>query len=211
MSDLLGATNVGPLIEILKLFLSDIDLVATPTISGSMSTLLETDNSAISLAADNLEFVEGETSKNIKMDVLGGSTESGIRLTDMQYNLGFLTGWAIDFDFKDTMNMFVEDKSYDIGTFPDITESSDEQDMDAKTTTGYEESVALSVVEPEPTTSSTSSTTTLTSTLTGANQPNTLFPDEPGSMVIVALVIGMGTAAVAVVAIYFVQKKQNAA
>lgn len=209
LSDLLGSTSVGPVIEIVKFFLADIDLVATPTISGSMSADLETDNSAISLDAAGLQFEEGTTSKRVKMDVHGGSSTSGIRLTNMQYQLAFSTAWDVDFDFTGCVNNFVEDCCYDVGTFPSITESSDDHEVDAKTTTGYDDSVTLSVVEPEPTSSETSTSSSTSPSSPGYTDSTTPPTGGPDSMLFMGLAIGSGIAAVVVVIGYVIIRKKG--
>ncbi|MHA2265933.1 MAG: hypothetical protein ACXAEN_26365, partial [Candidatus Thorarchaeota archaeon] len=89
LTDLLGTTGVGKLIDLVKLFMSDVDLIASPMISGYMTADLLAENSVISLDASELTFNEGATQKTVEMTVLGGASQTSIRLSNMQYHVEF--------------------------------------------------------------------------------------------------------------------------
>ncbi|MFW9959128.1 MAG: hypothetical protein ACFFCT_13740 [Candidatus Odinarchaeota archaeon] len=150
LSDLLSPTGVKPVIDLLRFFLADVNLVAHPVVSGSMTADIEVENSAISLSKSSMTFAEHTTHHDIDMSVLSGSTEtsSGIRLSNMQYVLDFSTEWEVEFDFSDTMNCFASDLAVDVGVFPDITETSDEHELAAETTSGYEQMISMTVAGP---------------------------------------------------------------
>jgi hypothetical protein len=188
LSDLLGATTgVGKLIDLLKFFLSDVNLIANPTLSGYVTADLLTENSAISLDTSALNFGEGATHKTVQMTVLGGASQSGIRLSNMHYNIEFSTDWSIGLDFSDVMNYFVSDAIFPIGTFPTITLSSDDHELGASTTTGYDQQLTMMIYDP----SSVSTTDTTTSQGQG----------PPIDMGTIALIVGVAAGAVIVVAV----------
>ncbi|GAG85651.1 unnamed protein product, partial [marine sediment metagenome] len=135
LTDLLGTTGVGNLIALLEIFFSDVDLIANPTLTGYVTTDLLTENSAISLDTSELTFGEGTTHKTIQMTAVGGASQSGIRLSNMKYNIEFSTDWSVGLDFSDLMNNFVSDAIFPIGIFPTITISSEDHEVSAETTT----------------------------------------------------------------------------
>ncbi|MFQ5884808.1 MAG: hypothetical protein ACE5IO_06880, partial [Thermoplasmata archaeon] len=192
LTDLLGTTGVGKLVDILKIFLADVDLIASPTISGYVTTEVLTENSAISLDTNELVFDEGTTQKSVQMTVLGGTTQTGIRLANMQYHIEFSTDWDIEFDFTDTLNYFVQDLTFSIGTFPTITASSDDHDIAAETTTGYDQGVTMSIVVPS---------TTTTSSNGGFNPPDGLFG--------LPLILGISGGTVAIIAVIVVLRRRD--
>ena len=209
LSDLLGATGVGQLIDVLYIFFSDIDLIANPTLSGYVTADLLTENTAISLDTSELTFSEGTTQKTVQMTAVGGASQSGIRLSNMQYNVEFSTDWSVGFDFSDVMNYFVNDLDVPIGTFPTITISSEDHEISAETTTGYDQQVVLSVVEPPPPTSTTTTTsttgTTSTSTGTTSNTGDTPPPDFGNLTLLVIVSTGM-IVAVGVLVVFLKRK-----
>jgi hypothetical protein len=137
------------------------------------------------------------------MTVLGGASQTSIRLSNMQYHVEFATDWDIAFDFSDTMNYFVEDVSFSIGTFPSITISSDEHELAAQTSTGYDQRIAMTVSEPPPTIpepptspgSTTSPSTPTTST------PGSILPPELLGLIL-PLGIGIGVAIIIIALLY---------
>ncbi|MCF2136702.1 MAG: hypothetical protein K9W43_05605 [Candidatus Thorarchaeota archaeon] len=212
LSDLLGASTVGGAINTLKYFVSDVYIVAQPKISGSMTANLETENAAIKLSKSKLDFTEGKTHHDVKIDVIGGTKNSGVKLTNMKYNLNFATDWQVNVNFTNTLNRFVEDMNFDVGTFPDITASSDEHTISAETSTGYNKVVSLAVNEPITTSTttgqqtSTSGTTTVdsttTSSSTASNTTNIENPEilaSPSTMIPLGAVIGLGVVAIVVI------------
>jgi hypothetical protein len=197
VTDLLGMTVVGRLIEILGIFLDDVDLIVNPTLSGYVTADLLTENSAISLDTSSLMFSEGSTQKTVEMTVLGGAAQSGIRLSNMRYNIEFSTGWSVGLDFSDFMNIFVSDAEFYIGNFPTITVSSEDHEISAETTTGYEQYVMMSITESPSTTTPTSGT----SSPTGPAPPI----DLGGLLVIVSAAAG----AVIVIVVVLIMKKKS--
>ena len=196
LTDLLGTTGVGNLISLLEIFFSDVDLIANPTLSGYITADLLTENSAISLDTSELTFSEGSTHKTVQMTAVGGASQSGIRLSNMQYNIEFSTDWSVGLDFSDLMNNFVSDAVFPIGTFPTISISSEDHEVSAETTTGYDQHVSLSVVEPPPTTSTTSTTSTGTTSTSGQTQsPNvgdfTLLIGVAASAIVIGVVVAI--------------------
>ncbi|MBD3404836.1 MAG: hypothetical protein GF411_01715 [Candidatus Lokiarchaeota archaeon] len=147
LKDLLGTTPVGMIVDLVDYLMDDVDIIANPKISGFMTANIETENSALSLDKSTLEFKEGTTHQEITMEVASTSTEttSGIRLANMQYHLNFATDWSVELDFSNLMNNFVSDNTIPIGTFPDITVSSDEHALEADTKTGYEDMIDLRI------------------------------------------------------------------
>ncbi len=119
------------------------NLIARPTLSGQLTATISTSNDAISLDTSELVFDEGDTSKTIVMTVVGGSAESGILIQNMTYHMQFATDWALEFDFTDGFNMFVDDFGITLGTFPDITLSSDDHSIEASTTTGFDAPITM--------------------------------------------------------------------
>ncbi len=146
LSDLLGSTQVGPIIKILKFFVEEIDIVARPVVCGSVTGNVEVENSAISLDTDSLVFEEGDTLETLSMTVAGGQSSSGIRIEDMRYNVEFSTDWELEFNLTSTLNNFVDDVSFDLGTFPEITVSSDDHEIEADVSTGYTQYASMEVV-----------------------------------------------------------------
>ncbi|MBY8998475.1 MAG: hypothetical protein KGD60_12155 [Candidatus Thorarchaeota archaeon] len=187
LSDLLTGSGVDILIELLQLFLSDVNLIANPTLSGYVTADLLTENSAISLDTSALTFGEGATHKTVQMTVLGGASQSGLRLSNMHYNIEFSTDWSVGLDFSDVMNNFVYDAVFPIGTFPSITVSSQDHEVAAQTTTGYDQQVSMSIFDP-------STDTTTGTTSTGGQGP----PPDLGS---IPLLIGVSAGAVIVVVV----------
>ncbi|MHA2242821.1 MAG: hypothetical protein ACXACE_14550 [Candidatus Thorarchaeota archaeon] len=209
LTDLLGAvTGVGDLIDIVKLFISDVDLIASPMISGYMTADLLTENSAISLDTSELTFNEGATQKTVEMTVLGGVSQTSIRLSNMQYHVEFATDWDIAFDFSDTMNYFVQDVSFSIGTFPSITISSDEHELAAQTSTGYDQRIAMTVSEPLPPTTPESTTTPGSTTLPSTQTPPTGGLPLPTDLLMLLLSIGIGVGVVAVIVVVMYKKRE---
>jgi len=210
LTDLLGSTSVGQLIDLLQLFFSDVDLIVNPTISGYVTADLLTENSAISIDTSDMTFAEGSTQQTVQMTALGGASQSGIRLSNMRYNVEFSTDWSVGFDFSDLMNNFVNDFDVVIGTFPSITTSSDDHEISAGTTTGYDQQVVLSVVEPPPPTSTTS-TTGSSSTGTGSTSPETTSPSgqipTPDSGGLLILGSSFGVMATIILVAIFLKKK----
>ena len=146
LTDLLGAvTGIGPLLGVLSIILDDINLVAEPRLSGQLSATISTSNDAIQLDTSELDFSEGQTSKTIGMTVAGGHSESGIVVQDMTYHMQFATDWTLEFDLSDGMNLFVDDFGINLGTWPDITLSSDEHNIEASTTTGFVAPLTMSI------------------------------------------------------------------
>ncbi|MDF1538144.1 MAG: hypothetical protein P1Q69_04495 [Candidatus Thorarchaeota archaeon] len=215
LSDLLGTTGIGKVIDLLKLFVDDVNLIAHPTVSGFMTSDIVTDNSAITLDKSSMTFAESTTHHKIEMDVLSGSTQtsSGIKLSNMQYHLAFATDWDVEFDFTDTMNNFVDDAEVDVGTFPDITESSDEHEVTAETTTGYDQKISMTVADPVLPISTTSTTTTGTTGGTTTGTGTTTGPPAGGEMpmdLILTLSVGLiATVVVIVVGVLFLKKRSG--
>ncbi|MFQ5833918.1 MAG: hypothetical protein ACE5H4_14525 [Candidatus Thorarchaeota archaeon] len=184
LSTIMGPTSVGWLVGLIEVFLDSVNLVVSPEVSGSVTTGIEAMNSAIVLDTDTLTFQEGNTRQTVQMTVVGGHTSTGISLSNVQYHVLFATDWGIDFDFTDTMNYFVSDFSVFLGTFPEITISSDDHSIGASLATGYTEALTMSV---------TSAPTTTTSGVTGPGDVlgSLLLPLGLGGVVIVALVVVM--------------------
>jgi len=146
LTDLLGVvTGIGPLLGVLSIILDDINLVAEPQLSGQLSATISTSNDAIHLDTSELDFSEGQTSKTIGMTVAGGHIESGIVIQDMTYHMQFATDWTLEFDLSDGMNLFVDDFGISLGTWPDITLSSDEHNIEASPTTGFDAPITMSI------------------------------------------------------------------
>jgi hypothetical protein len=200
-------------IDLLKFFLSDVDLVAHPTISGFMTANIETENSAITLDTTSMTFAEDTTHHDVEMTVPSSSTQTqtSIKLTNMQYHLNFATDWDVALDFTDTMNHFVNDASYSIGTFPDITESSTEHELAAETSTNYGQKISMSVVDPAPTTSVTNPTSGVTSPGTGTTSgPDGGIIPVDGALLGMILPLGIGViAGVAVLLALVVIRKRR--
>jgi hypothetical protein len=205
--DLLGTSGVGGVIKLLKVFLSDVDLVAHPTISGHMTANIETENSAISLDTTSITIAEDTTHHSIGMSVLGGETQSGVSLNNIQYHLAFAADWSVDLDFTDTMNNFVEDSSCPLGTFPDITESSDDHDISAETSTGYAQKVAMTVQNPPPSTTTSSGSTGTSSTTSGTT--SAAPTDSPLRDLVLPLGMGMALGIAALVVIVVIWKRKE--
>ncbi len=147
LTDLLGAVSgLGPLLEVLSLILDEVNLIARPTLSGELTATITTSNNAIALDESEIEFTEGATSKTIGMTVVGGSTESGILIQNMTYHMEFATAWDLEFDFSAGVNLFVDDFGVSLGTFPDISLSSDEHSIEASTTTGFDTPITLMLI-----------------------------------------------------------------
>ena len=210
LTDLLGTTGVGNLIALLEIFFSDVDLIANPTLSGYITADLLTENSAISLDTSELTFSEGTTHKTVQMTALGGASQSGIRLSNMHYNIEFSTDWSVGLDFSDLMNNFVSDAVFSIGTFPTITISSEDHEVSAETTTGYDQYVSLSVVEPPPPTSTTTTDSTSTSGTTSTGTTSTSGQAPPPNFGDLTLLIGAsaGVVVIVVAAAIFLRKRE---
>jgi len=146
LTDLLGAVSgIGPLLEVLSIILDEVNLVAEPQLTGQLTAIISTSNNAIELDTTELDFSEGQTSRTIGMTVAGGQSESGIILQNMTYHMQFATDWGLEFDLSDGMNLFVDDFSISLGTFPDITVSSDDHSIGASTTTGFDAPITMSL------------------------------------------------------------------
>lgn len=144
ITNLLSAvTGVGRLLEVLSILLDEVNLVASPTLSGDISAIMTASNDAIVFDSSEVEFSGGDTSKTISMNVVGGHVESGIIIQNMVYHMQFATDWDLEFDFSDGMNLFVDDFGVALGTFPDITLSSDEHSIEASTTTGFDAPIVM--------------------------------------------------------------------
>ena len=148
ISDLVGLFSPGIkyIIELTRLFIDDIKLILTPSISGYVTTEIVEENSAISLATPELSFSEGETSSTLELDVAGGPSETSISLSNIQYQLEFNTDWSLECDFTDILNCFLNDADLSLGTYPSINASSQEHTIDADNTTQYDEKVVISVI-----------------------------------------------------------------
>ncbi|MFW9769241.1 MAG: hypothetical protein ACFFEM_10505 [Candidatus Thorarchaeota archaeon] len=144
LSDLLSTVaGIGSLLKVLSIILDDVNLVASPTLSGELTATISTSNDAISLDTSEVEFSEGDTSKTLGMTVIGGHAESGILIQNMTYHMLFSTDWELEFDFTDGVNLFVDDFGVSLGTFPDITLSSDDHSIEANTATGFDAPITM--------------------------------------------------------------------
>ena len=93
----------------------------------------------------------------------------------------FLTDWDLELNLTDTVNYFVEDKSFHLGTFPEITWSSDEDSVDASVTTGFDNPVIMAVVNDVPT-DTTGTGTSTTEAETSTTGPGGAMPPSLGDM-----------------------------
>ena len=146
VEDLLGETEVGPLIKLIGFFLDGIDLIASPSIAGEVTGQFIADNSAITLNSTDLLFEEGNTHESILMTVNGGPSVTGLSLSHLQYHTTFATEWDLGLNFTSIVNYFADDTTIHLGTFPSITVSSDEHTINATMSTGYDQMVSLSVI-----------------------------------------------------------------
>jgi len=147
LSDTIGAEpTVAQILKILRFVIDEVDLIACPSISGSVTTDISVANAAITLDQNELTFDEGETQKTVQMTAVGGASTTSISLDNMQYHTLFATDWSLELNFTDTMNNFVDDQMYDIGRFPEITFSSDEHSIGASIATNYKTPVEIAVV-----------------------------------------------------------------
>lgn len=146
VEDLLADTQVGPLLKLAGFFLDEVDLHIMPSISGSLTTDIEIDNSAIELSTTHLTFDEGTIHQTVDMTVVGGPDTTAISLTNMTYNVIFAVDWGLEVNFTGIVNHFVDDFYFDLGRWPEITVSSDEHTIEASTSTGYDQHVPMTVV-----------------------------------------------------------------
>ena len=80
------------------------------------------------------------------MDVVGGASTTSIQLDNMQYHTLFSTDWELELDFTSTLNNFVDDQIYAIGTFPEVTLSSSNHSISASTTTGFTAPIQIEIL-----------------------------------------------------------------
>jgi hypothetical protein len=192
------------LFKALGFFIDDVDLIASPSISGYVTGEIVAGNSAIDLDTSSLVFEEGNTHATVGMTVPGGPTETSVSLQNMQYHMEFLTEWGLELDLTDTVNYFVDDKRFHLGTFPEIMWSSDEHSVDASVTTGFDNPVIMAVVNDVPIdTTGTDTSTTETETSTtgpGGATPPSLGDIDP-MLLLMGVVAAGGITLVAVLAL----------
>jgi hypothetical protein len=146
VEDLLGSTSVSPIIKLLGFFLDEVDLIISPMICGNMTAEIELNNEAISLDKEKLTFAEGVTQDTIQMTVPGGHDTTSVSLTNMKYNVMFSTDWSLELNFTNVLNYFVDDYIFPLGTFPEITVSSEDHTIAADDTTGYDTEIEMTVI-----------------------------------------------------------------
>ncbi|MHA2143428.1 MAG: hypothetical protein ACXADD_18270, partial [Candidatus Thorarchaeota archaeon] len=146
VEDLLSSTQIGRIVKIAGFFLDEIDLHIMPSISGSLTTDIAVENSAITLSTTHLSFDEGTTHQTVDMTVVGGPSTTSISLTNMTYNVIFGVDWGLEVNFTSIVNNFVDDSYFSLGRWPEITVSSDDHTIEASTTTGYDQHMPMAVV-----------------------------------------------------------------
>jgi hypothetical protein len=173
-------TSAFPLTQAIDFFIDDLTLNINFVLQTVVTVPVSTSNPDLTLNETELVFEEGQLNQVLELSLASSATatEVDLILGTISYGLNFHINWGLILSFNSPLSKLVDDLSWDIATFPDIT--GDLMDSPGKgytIDTGY----------------TTSTTTTTTTTPTSSSETSTDDGTEAGtsSLVWISTLIGI--------------------
>ena len=114
----------APFFKILSWFIEGIDLVLEPELTGIIvGDLTATAPTVVTLSDNTIRFDEDGTVQSIILSIASSATPTddfSLTVSNLQYGLNFTNVWSFVVDFSTLMNLFVDDWTYEIGTYPNL-------------------------------------------------------------------------------------------
>jgi len=110
-------------LDAIGFFLDHFILSLDFALSGVVTIPLEINGSGITANATSLTFTEDTLTQWVKLTIPASLTQFEIGYNNASYGLNFAIDWVLNAGLKAPINSFVNDFSWTIGVFPDVTTS----------------------------------------------------------------------------------------